>query len=118
MFTGEHSCQSVISIKLQSKFIEIGIRHGCSPVNMLHIFRKPFPRNTPGWLVLTFSILVLHETKENINLQPVQLTAALAGKIFTKGSVNGHGNSEIVTVLLLSVPKIFTQKQFFNKHFP
>ena len=118
MFTGEHSCQSVISIKLQSKFIEIAIRHGCSPVNMLHIFRKPFPRNTPGWLVLTFSILVLHETKENINLQPVQLTAALAGKIFTKGSMNGHGNSEIVTVLLLSVSKIFTQKQFFNKHFP
>ena len=22
------------------------------PVNLLHIFRTPFPRNTPGWLLL------------------------------------------------------------------
>ena len=43
-FTGGHPCQSVISIKL--------LRHGCSPVNLLHIFRTPFPRNTFGWLLL------------------------------------------------------------------
>ena len=36
-FTGEHQCRSVISIKLQSNFIEIAFRHGCSPVNLLHI---------------------------------------------------------------------------------
>ena len=36
-FTGEHPCESVTSIKLQSSFIEITIRHGCSPVNLLHI---------------------------------------------------------------------------------
>ena len=51
-FTGEHPCQSVISIKLQSNFIEITLRHGCSPVNLLYIFRTPFPRNTSGWLLL------------------------------------------------------------------
>ena len=51
-FTGEHPCRSVISIKLQSKFIEITIRHGCSPVNLLHIFRAAFPKNTSGWLLL------------------------------------------------------------------
>ena len=28
-FTGEHPCRSVISIKLQSNFIEIALRHGC-----------------------------------------------------------------------------------------
>ena len=33
-------------------FIEIELRHGCSPVNLLHIFRTPFPRNTSGWLLL------------------------------------------------------------------
>ena len=38
-FTGEHSCQSAISIKLLCNFIEIALRHGCSPVNLLHIFR-------------------------------------------------------------------------------
>ena len=37
-FTGEHPCQKVISIKLQSSFIEITLRHGCSPVNLLYIF--------------------------------------------------------------------------------
>ena len=42
-FTGEYPCQSVISIKLQSNFIEITLRHGCSPVNFLHVFRPPFP---------------------------------------------------------------------------
>ena len=41
-FTGKHPCRSGISIKLQSSFIEIALRHGCSPVNLLHIFRKLF----------------------------------------------------------------------------
>ena len=31
------------------------IRHGCSPVNLLHIFRTPFPKNTPGRLLLLLS---------------------------------------------------------------
>ena len=50
-FTGENPCRSVVSIKLPSNFIEIAFRHGCSPVNLLHIFRTPFPRNTSGWLL-------------------------------------------------------------------
>ena len=33
-------------------FIEIALRHGCSPVNLLHIFRTPFPKNTLGRLLL------------------------------------------------------------------
>ena len=33
-------------------FIEITLRHGCSPVNVLHIFRTHFPRNTSGGLLL------------------------------------------------------------------
>ena len=51
-FTGEYPCLSAISIKLQRNFIEIALWHGCSPVNLLHIFRTPFPKNTPGWLFL------------------------------------------------------------------
>ena len=51
-FTGEHPCQSVISIKLQSNFIEIALRHGCSSIKLLQIFRTPFPRNTSGWVLL------------------------------------------------------------------
>ena len=53
-FTGEHSCRNAISIKLESNFIDIALRHGCSPVNLLLVFRTPFPRNTPGWLLLKF----------------------------------------------------------------
>ena len=41
-----------VSKKLQSNFIEIALRHGCSPVNLLHIFRTPFPKNTSAWLFL------------------------------------------------------------------
>ena len=51
-FTGEHPCQSLISIRLKSNFIEITLRHGCSPVNLRHICRTPFSRNTSGWLLL------------------------------------------------------------------
>ena len=50
--TGKHSCRSVISINLQSNFIEIALRHGCSPVKLLLIFRTPFPSDTAGWLLL------------------------------------------------------------------
>ena len=33
-------------------FIEIALRHGRSPLNLLHIFSISFPRNTSGWLLL------------------------------------------------------------------
>ena len=51
-FTGEPPYRSVISIKLQSNFIEIALRRGCSPVNLQHIFRTPFLKNTAGGLLL------------------------------------------------------------------
>ena len=54
-FTREHPCWSVISvisIKLQGNFIEITLRHGGSPVNVMHIFRILFPKNICGRLLL------------------------------------------------------------------
>ena len=56
-FTGEDSCQSVISIKFQSKFIGITLQHWCSPVNLLHIFRTTFPKNTSGGLLLKIAVI-------------------------------------------------------------
>ena len=38
-------------------FIEITLRHGCSPVNLLLIFKKAFRRNTSGRLLLTLQTL-------------------------------------------------------------
>ena len=32
-------------------------KHGCSPVNLLHIFRAPFLKNTSGPLLLIIPIL-------------------------------------------------------------
>ena len=49
-FTGEHTCQSMTTIKLWNTW-------GCvfSPVNLLHIFRTPFPRiNYRGLLLYIF----------------------------------------------------------------
>ena len=51
-FTGEHPCRRVISTKLLCNFIEITLRHGYSPVNLLQIFRTPFHKNTYGRLLL------------------------------------------------------------------
>ena len=45
-FTGEHPYWSLVSIKLLWNFIEIALRHGCSPVNLLHISRTSFLKNT------------------------------------------------------------------------
>ena len=51
-FTGEHPSRSVISINLLCNFVEITLRRGCSPVNLLQIFRTPFTKNTSGRLLL------------------------------------------------------------------
>ena len=53
-FTGEHPCRSAISIKLLSNFIEITLRHSCAPVNLQHIFRTTFYKNTYGALLLKY----------------------------------------------------------------
>ena len=58
--TGGHSCRSVIPTKLLCNFSEIALQHGCSPVNLLHIFRTTFPKNTSGGL-----LLLLEKAPEN-----------------------------------------------------
>ena len=59
-FTGENPCRSVFSITLLCNFIVITFRHGCSPVNLLHIFRILFPKNTSRRLPLIFVNFVLN----------------------------------------------------------
>ena len=47
---------------LKCNFIEITLRHGCSSVNLLAIFRTPFSRNTSEWLLViaTISLFLVH----------------------------------------------------------
>ena len=46
--------------KVACNFIEITILHGYSPVDLLHIFRKSFPRNTSGRLPLSLPLNPFH----------------------------------------------------------
>ena len=45
----------------QSNFIEMALRHGYSPVNLLHIFRTSFSKNTSGRLLLKIPVLEEHK---------------------------------------------------------
>ena len=58
-FTGEHSCRSVISIKLLFNFIEIALRHGCSPVNYYIFSEHLFLGTTLGGCFCIFVTTVL-----------------------------------------------------------
>ena len=45
---------------LESNFIEMALRHGCSLVNLLHIFRAPFSKNTSEGLLLENTLTCAH----------------------------------------------------------
>ena len=78
-FTGEDPCRSVISIKLVCNFIDFTLRHGCSPVNLMHIFRTPFCKSTSGGLYL---LLYLQDVllKQNIHLTTMSTVPQIQNK--------------------------------------
>ena len=39
-----------------NNWFEITLRHAWSPVNLLHVFRTPFPKITSGWLLLIIRV--------------------------------------------------------------
>ena len=61
----KHPSRSVLrkrcSENLQSNFIEITLRHGCSPVNLLYICRIPLIKNTSGRLLLSSSVYCISD---------------------------------------------------------
>ena len=64
--TEEPPCRSVISIKLLCNFVEIALWHAWySPVDLLHIFRTHFSKNTSGWLLLYLQIFVFSPNAKN-----------------------------------------------------
>ena len=90
-FTGEHSCWSAISIKLLSNFIKIAIRHECSPVNLMHIFRTPFYKNSCGGLHASESVIMTSGKKieilEKIGIHFLFLVILFLIKLFTRTDV-------------------------------
>ena len=71
-------------VALQSNFIKITLWHGCSIVNLLHIFRTPFLTNTSGWLLL--SILELNPKQNK------QTPEILHKKVILKNLAISTGN--------------------------
>ena len=92
-FTGEDSCRCEISIKLQSNVIEMALRHACSPLNLLHIFRTPFLKNASGRLLLKIYYLCWYTgchqnypSKDNLNKDIWNITSYIfvnESEIFT-----------------------------------
>ena len=69
-FTGEHPYRSAISIKLQSNFNEITLRHGCSTVNLLHISEHLFLGTTLDGCFCVFFQRLSNESPAWIKLLP------------------------------------------------
>ena len=82
-FTGEHPCRSATSIKLQSNFIKITLRHGCSHVNFLNIFRTPFSKNTSRGTLLNSHIHAKYNTamRDILNMKASSTHKKLADSI-------------------------------------
>ena len=49
--------------KFALNFVEIALRRGCSPANLLHIFRTPFYKNISGGLLLQIFVFKLRNSK-------------------------------------------------------
>ena len=71
-FTGEHPYRSVISIKLLRNFFEIAFWHGCSPVNLLHIFRTTFLK-THFWMAEKCSLVPIWVSSRRNSLPHLEL---------------------------------------------
>ena len=56
-------------VALLCNLIEIALWHGCSPVNLLHIFSTPFLKNTSGWLLLPNLMTKLSISEFDSNMQ-------------------------------------------------
>ena len=83
--------------KLLCNFIEVALRHGCSPVNLLHIFRTTFPKNTSRRLLLKVYGNALHFQGNYRNLKiKMEDKVTYVNHCFTNGNI-----SEIQTLWMV-----------------
>ena len=113
-FTGEHPCRSWFS-----NFIDVTFGHGCSPVNLLHIFRAPFYNNNSGGLLLEEGKLIpqfsQNENKTlNIEKTYILIKTSLKRKFWT--SFPNVGNKE--TFQLVEFKELFITITTLNNHAP
>ena len=91
----------MISIKLQ-----ISLRHGCSPVNLLHTFRIPFYNKTNEGLVPTETVQLIYT--DNI-LSAYMLVALYYGDLYWEFSLL----SQIVLYVVVKHSHIFLFHYFY-----
>ena len=107
-FAGEHPFRSLISIKLQSDFIEMTLQNGRSPVNLLHIFRTAFPKNTSKLGSCFRMFPKLYEGFYNIIPFSVKkLIIIVTNQIFSKVSKSDYGTPIKVKKMLQTIGKFF-----------
>ena len=53
-------------LKCDFNKVALQLQHGCSPVNLLHIFRTPFPANTSGGLLLKTGYTKPYQSKKSL----------------------------------------------------
>ena len=91
-----------------SNFIEITLRHGCSPVNLLHILRTPFPKNISGGLLLIIHMPRFTCGKRVINRVLNQTQPGLPTSTHTQPK-KGHTHSHPPTLNQKKVTPTHTQ---------
>ena len=76
-------------VALLSNLIEIALRHGCSPVNLLHIFSTPFSFGGKGWFLLPYLLCcTFKSTGFHKHFHTPTLRLLLSPKIFYKSKEN------------------------------
>ena len=87
---------SAILLKMLCNFIEIGLRHGCSLVNLPHIFRKPFPKNNYGRLLIQTTRFFISNTKLELTKNEAIFSLIITSssknnRLILKNKQNRHG---------------------------
>ena len=60
--------------KVASNFIETTLWHGYSAVNLLHIFRTLFAKNTSGWLLLYNTVFRIYNHGLSFSTASIMIT--------------------------------------------
>ena len=97
-------------LNLLCNFIEIALRHGCSPVNLLHVLRTPFPKHTSGGLLSQHQS---HSFKGN-----VQTIFCVSNLCFLITFLSLFSFSDLFNAEKLCSQLAFKGKLNFNKYFP
>ena len=117
-FTGEHPCRIVISIELLCYFIQVALRHGCSHLNLLHIFRTYFSKNTYRGLLLQLRRFTKYNIQQVYYATLVLASCRYCGDNvdFFQNNADFFQNTFFKESINMAVSKTSKQRQTFMKN--